>query len=189
MPTHDIVLVPFWIKDVLDHKKLSCQVLLDYQQVSKLFSQDEIINFMALQDSKLLGIPGHVLGSNVFNLRAAWLATGMSDEEFFVKESAARLSASSFLADMVGRFRQGQFGAQDQPRSFDIIDMRQGSVAVVIYPEVFAATGRVEESQQFILVQMIMRVLYSYHSGHQHMVAKLPIAKQYLMFLNQGYGG
>lgn len=177
----EIVLIPFWVQEILQRNQLPLEACLKLDTIKPLMSLNDLVCFLALQSytDKLLGTK-YVEDRLVWVWADSIVENNLGLKDFLWKTLLALSSDASFRKEVEARLLSEDGKVDQYKEPFITYDLPSGVVGVVIYPGFFTGAG-VSENQK-PLVEAILKVLYVYESTHE--VAKTPLFKRYLELLH-----
>lgn len=179
-----IILIPYWIEDVLRRKQLPLATCLDFKALRQLVSLGDLAAFVALQSygNSMTGLREACLGSLV----SQWfLATPVSDRETRDDLSNNVLpfeNDASIHKDLQSRLFEGSPLLEHRKEPFICYDLTPEFAGAVINPGSFGKDGVCSTELCLSFVQAMLKVLYVYEPHHE--VAKTPLFLRYLSLLS-----
>lgn len=178
----NVLIIPYWVKDVLDHIGQSPSDLFDYSKVKQALSQEEQAVLIASQSTALSIFKPEELGANPWALQTSWETTH-ADEINPVKDLASKLSSNpGFTQELLTRYSAPVVNNYTTNK-FNVIDMSTDCAGVVIYPNMLYQGLHVNRSDLYELVQGILMQFHSRMAFDQ--VAQLPIYNTYFKLMQQ----
>lgn len=175
-----IVLIPFWVQEVLQRNQLPLSACLDLEKIKPLMSLNDLVGFLTLQKYM-----DKILGTKYVHDELTWvwsrgIQNGNTQLNDFLWKTLNTLAGDlTFHKEVESRLLDADAKTDQYKEPFITYDLPQGIVGVVIFPGFFADAG-VSEFQK-PLVEAILKLLYVYESSHE--VAKTPLFKRYLELL------
>ena len=182
MPKKDLVLIPFWIKDILRRNNLPLKACLELSVIKPLLSQNDLATFVAVNNTtylkKIIDIDGiyfalegilidSILKSNVE------LKTYLYDVIFPL---ACDKSIINELENRLFKHNDHYISIQNNvDKKYDVVDLTPDVFGLVLHPH--------DSINKQEVITDIIELLYSYMSFHQ--VAKTPFFKGYLKTLQE----
>lgn len=174
-----IILIPFWVQEILQRNQLPLATCLDLEKLKPLMSLNDLVSFATLQ-----GYSKQVTGVESMNdLVWVWsrniMATNTTMNDFLWKTIVTLEKDQSFRQEVESRLFDADAKQDQHKDAFITYDIASDVMGVVIFPGFFVGDG-VSEFQKPV-VQAILKLLYVYESTHE--VAKTPLFKRYLELL------
>jgi len=175
-----IVLIPFWVQDILARNKMQLADCLNVAKLKPIMALNDLLAFAALQRHivQLVGAP--VIGDELYWIWAESVAANPELKKF-LNESISVLSGDpTYNREIQSRLFDPDAHTAQYEKPFITYDLSPEVLGVVIYPGYFTDSGN--NDLQKSLVSAILKLLYVYE--HDHKVAKTPLFKRYLELLS-----
>lgn len=174
-----IVLIPYWVQDTMQRKKLNLVDCLDFNKVMSVMAISDLVGFSALQEF----FP-HVLGNVQFydELYTLWFQSVQANPvagSYLANNITPFVRLDETKKEVAERLFSSDAKTAQHENAFITYDLSPEVLGVVIYPGFFVREGDVELQKS--LVKAILKVLYVYEPSHE--VAKTPLFKRYLELL------
>lgn len=176
-----IILIPYWVQEILRRNKLDLSVCLDLKQLKAIMSLSDLAGFVALGDhlGMLTGIQDATIGDTFW----AWSkSTAVNDTETraFHDMVCTLARDTTVQADLCARLFDEGARQPHYEKAFDIYDLTPEFAGVVVYPGFFGKSGNLQ--LHFPLVEAMLKALYVYIPYSE--VAKTALFKRYLELLS-----
>ena len=190
----EILLVPFWIQDILRRNNMELKDCLDFSKIHQVVSPNELAEFIVLQgcygiliDMKNDGTIG--LGADLSRI---WhVNIGDTRQELHAKIDGNILPLCDSIypelkTSIHTRLFSEGISIPQRPNPFVVYDLSETVVGVVINPGHFICgnNGKWSNHHQKALLDTILKVLYVYNTFSE--VAKTSLFTKYLELLVAG---
>lgn len=179
----EIILIPYWIQEVLARNQLALSACLDIEKIKPLLSLNDLVSFITLQDPKYFQLSTSI-PNNISKLVSIWNSITSTNKELsnFCWTTLLPMSNDvSFHKDLVARLFEAETQSSRFKEPFVVYDLTPDTVGVVIYPGYFVQ-GVNNYDLHKSLIEELLEVLYRYSSFSD--VAKTSTFKQYLDLLS-----
>lgn len=154
-----IVVIPFWVKDVLDHTGQSAKDLFDYNVVSQILSQEEQAVLLASQTTALSIFKPMEFGADGWSLMNAWKESGTPEANTVADLSNKLVASPSFAQELLSRYSEPCTNAYS-PDKFNVIDMSPQRLGLVIRPNILYQGMHVARNDLYAMIQEILMQLH-----------------------------
>lgn len=178
MKTKAMVVVPYWVENVLKRNRLNFTDLLEYGKMRDVMSVNELSAFLTVQHTGRIPVINNIVNTY---LLSSWEQTRSSDEKTELDSVVVPLSYSEeTVSDVVERLSQVQEDTEQKP--YEIVDFAREAFVVVL------RKGFMQDMtapvKQLDFVRDLLKLYYCYYEPHE--VSSLQIFQNYLDRLNTG---
>ncbi len=177
-----IVVIPYWVKDVLDHTGQSANDLFDYNVVSQILSQEEQAVLLASQTTALSIFKPTEFGADGWSLSSAWKNSGTPEAATVVDLSNKLVASPSFAQELLSRYSEPAVNTYSADK-FNVIDMNPHCLGLVIQPNILYQGMHVARNDLYAMVQEILMQLHKTMTFEQ--VAGLTLYTTYFKLMQQ----
>jgi hypothetical protein len=174
-----IVLIPYWVAETLKRNQLPIADCLDISKLRKVMSINDLVLFMALQNS----IRNLTSAEVSCNILMAWLnhANAKSEEiKTEINTIVAMSGAPEFTDQLNNRLFTIDSKLNDYETPFNIYDLTPDYSGVVVYPGFFVNNG--DTRLETVFIEAVLAALYVYDS--YDIVSQTQYFKRYLELLS-----
>lgn len=179
-----VVLIPYWLRDLVQQQGQHINSIVDYGKIKSLLSTDNKITLLQTQELALGRFSAEALCTSAFNLSDLWMrGAEASSEEIgsYLTEATRRSQENAGSPDLLAQLRL-ELDTPITPKEpvvggaplAEAIDTGTGTVGIVIESQI----GKIGQEELYELVQNVLRIFYQYESPYQ--VANHPIFRTYL---------
>ncbi len=171
-----IVLIPFWVEDVLRRNKLTLASVLDYTRVAELMSMEDRSAFLTLQRANKIGLFAGAVNSY---LLGSWEQSALKEQKAVLDSAVVPMSYSeTAVNDSLERLKLGE---TPKPEChYKVVDFDRNALGVILYPGCVEAL--LEKETALALTREILNVFYGYYEVHE--VSSLPLFAKYLELIS-----
>lgn len=177
-----IVLIPFWVQDVLRHNNMELKDCLDFTKIRPVLSVNDMVLFSTLQSffEKITG------AGDWLSIEAVWRKSVPEGKpelfDHFNKQICPLVGNTAFKNELTARLFCEGVQHQHRPLPYEVHDLSAEVVGVVINPGhfVLGEHGKPPLHQKALLTALL-KVLYVYHSFHE--VCQTSLFRRYLELL------
>lgn len=176
-PQKNIVLIPYWIRNILERHNLSPATALNLSQLKTVTSNEDLVLTLLLNHSSRALFSVDNVGTGLENYWCGGYSTSSpaSCEIVMQLEQLAPLHQTGLDARL--------FGAQAidprYPEAFDIFDVNEKTLLVTIYPGHFGGTETL--THQSALIRALLKHFYQVFPYDA--LAREPLFERYLALL------
>jgi hypothetical protein len=182
-----IVLIPYWVQEIMQRNKLPLSDCLDLAKLRPLISLNDLLMFAVMdncQEEIIGSLPGQDTVPSYFqSIIWEWskiIPTNEHELNDFCWKSISTISKDvSILNELKERLFCEDAKSSMYEKPFITYDLTPGITGVVIFPGFFTSARKKEFQKP--LVEAILKLSYVYDSTHE--VAKTPLFKRYLELL------
>jgi hypothetical protein len=177
-----VVLIPYWIQEILKRNQLPLSACLDLNKINVLLSVNDLCGFLALQNTKYFKL---VTGSDktyslLTDILSDSIAKTDSELRYYFFNTIEQLKDDiSFSNELEARLFNVDSKLNEYNEAFSMYDLSPEACGIVIYPGYFTTNNIV---LQKAVVESIIEILYVYLPFHK--VAKTVYFEQYLKLLS-----
>jgi hypothetical protein len=179
-----IILIPYWVEEVLRRKQLPLATCLDFQKLRPVLALSDLVAFVALQDCW-----GQLTGEKEPGTNGAlvlhWflqLPASARDANQDLSNNVLPLAADpSVRKDLQARLFEGSARMEHAKEPFISYDLTPEFAGAVIYPGFFGKDVAGDGGLRGEFVKAMLKVLYVYEPHNE--VAKTPLFHRYLSLL------
>lgn len=181
MSNLSLVLIPYWIKEVIEQQGHSVNVLVDYTQIKDVLSTEQKIELLRAQNLRAGLFDSEQLHPNPSALLEHWSVTGgeahAAQIQEMAKEAARREARTDqALTQMRLSLQSEASTALELEELTEVLALGQsGACGLVLQPGIQYLT----QAQYYQLVQNVLSVFYTYENS-PYRVAQLGIFRTYL---------
>lgn len=178
MKTKAMVIVPYWVENVLKRNRLAFTEVLNYGKMRELMSVEDLSAFLYLQRADKIDL--FKTAVNTY-LLSSWEQTRSSDEKTELVSVVVPLSYSEdIISSTTKRLERNPYTEMTQDsKSYGIVDFEREAFSFVIKPG-FVEDMR-DNAKALDCCRDILKLFYGYHEPHE--VSALPIFQNYLEHL------
>lgn len=173
------IAIPFWIETLFKRNKMPLRDILDYQQIRKVASPEDLAGLVSLQ-----GIIFSTLGDQDYyanTLLSSWEQTALNEQKTELVSVISPLSYSErVIEDVTSRLSLGELeqANPDQP-VFRLADFDRKMIGVMVTESFLAqiANGEI----RFNLIRSMIKAMQIYNAPHE--VASTNLYRSYLELL------
>lgn len=178
MKTKAMVVVPYWVENVLKRNRLNFTDLLQYGKMRDVMSVNELSAFLTVQHTGRIPVINNIVNTY---LLSSWEQTRSSDEKTELDSVVVPLSYSEeTVSDVVERLSQVQEDTEQKP--YEIVDFAREAFVVVLRKGFMQ--DMLNPTKQLDFVRDLLKLYYCYYEPHE--VSSLQIFQNYLDRLNTG---
>ena len=186
MGVKEIIIIPYWIEKVLNRNKLNLDVVLNYSELSKVLSTNDISQMLALENYEsntlTLGLSNNYISRSFWNS-----AHGSQKAELDFVESLAR--DCDVIKDLINRLSvvgNNQCYTQtdneiENKCYFKLVDINKEVSAIIVEQDFLIAIN--DENNIIKLISTVLKNLYTYYTVAE--VAAFKVFDKYVSILNQ----
>ena len=176
MKTKAMVIVPYWVENVLKRNRLAFTEVLNYGKMRGLMSVEDLSAFLYLQRADKIDLFKNAVNTY---LLSSWEQTRSSDEKTELVSVVVPLSYSEeTVNDVVERLSQVQ--EDTEQNAYDIVDFAREAFVVVLRKGFMQSMATPVKQLDF--VRDLLKLYYCYYEPHE--VSSLQIFQNYLDRLN-----
>jgi hypothetical protein len=177
-----VILIPFWVQETLKRNNLQLSACLELEKIKPLFSTNDLITFLTLQDQRYLKLVAGL--DTVDQLTWVWsnsiLKSNRELNDILWKTLVPASSDPSFHTEITERLFTEESKDKRHSDPFVTFDLTPDVCGVVLYPGYFISPNNID--LQKAVIEAIIEVLYRYLSFHE--TAQSPFFKRYLETLS-----
>lgn len=194
MDGKEIILIPYWVENVLTRNKLNLDTVLNYSELSKVLSTNDIAQMVTLENYEqnvlMLGLTNNRLtqcwgvnsaqGSQSMELD---FITKLASDSDVIKDLINRLSTSTDFDTMCPEDQVGIINDNNvvDGTFFKFVDINK-DISAIIAKEDFISTINKKQTNALDLIRVVLKNLHTYYSVAE--VARFKIFDQYVKLLN-----
>lgn len=173
-----VILVPYFIENVLKRNRLNLATALNYEEMKKVVSTDDLNTFLLFQDNSFFNFLGFFSRSV---LLSSWEQLNKKDVQTELASVGSPLLNSENQVDAIAELLSidPHYPQADIPKPYSVVDISRDSLALVVRPGFKEYIESKEGKLQ--LVRDILNTLYA--SEEVHKVSSTLLFKTYLSLL------
>lgn len=180
-----VVLIPYWLRDLVQQQGQHINTIVDYDKIKSLLSTDNKITLLQTQELSIGRFNAQALSTGAHVLAGIWTDSNESvagEIADLINEAQRRTSSSGNNASLFAQLRL-ELDTPVSPKVIEstqeeslaeVIDTGTGVVGIIIEPQI----GKISQEAMYDLVQSILRIFYKYESPY--LVASHPLFRTYL---------
>jgi hypothetical protein len=194
MDGKEIILIPYWVENVLTRNKLNLDTVLNYSELSKVLSTNDIAQMVTLENYEqnvlMLGLTNNRL-MQCWGVNSAQGSQSMeldfiiklASDNDVIKDLINRLSISTDFDTMCPEDQVGIINDNNvvDGTFFKFVDINK-DISAIIAKEDFISTINKKQTNALDLIRVVLKNLHTYYSVAE--VARFKIFDQYVKLLN-----